>query len=193
MPDQNKEEEKSNTSADTEATEPQEQEELSEEQQRIKKLEEREKELEDKYQRISAELENYKKRQQKMMNKIVKSTQNEIIAEFLDIKDHLDRALESAEQDEDFDSFHEGIKLIEEEFSAVLENEDVEELEPEGSKFDPLFHDGISKIDVEDEEKDGKVLKTIQRGYVRNDNLLRPAQVVVGKYKEQDDSENEED
>ncbi len=139
-------------------------------------------EFDDRCKRIAAEFENYKRRQTRFRENELISAQNKILAKLLDIRDHLERALESTKESKDFDKFHQGIELIDEEFNRLLKQENVEEITPTGERFDPLVHEAMSRQEVDEAEKDNTVVYTIQKGYSRDGDLLRPAKVVVGKY-----------
>jgi molecular chaperone GrpE len=65
-------------------------------------------------------------------------------------------------------------------FVQVLQRNGLEQVDPLGEKFDPERHQAISMIDVED-AKSNTVVEVMQKGFLLNDRLIRPAMVVVAR------------
>ena len=74
-----------------------------------------------------------------------------------------------------------GIELIEKELINSFDKNGIKAFESMGKKFDPNFHQALNE--VESEQEDGMVINEIQKGYVLNDRLLRPALVSISKKK----------
>jgi len=59
----------------------------------------------------------------------------------------------------------------------------VTKISTRGEKFDPRYHEAVATIEADDEEKDDSIIEEIQTGYVRDNEILRPAKVKVAKFK----------
>jgi molecular chaperone GrpE len=81
-------------------------------------------------------------------------------------------------------SLIEGMKLIEKGMMDHLEKEGLEQIDAEGSRFDPNLHEAMELQVVDDREKDGLVAEELTRGFLYKGALLRPARVKVYKYVE---------
>ena len=127
-------------------------------------------------QRTQADFENYRKRAVREAAAAGERARGTLVRELLPVLDNLERALASAQEDEQH--LAEGVKLVHSELVSVLERNGVEQFDPAGERFDPTFHEALSTR--EDESIDsGVVLDVIEKGYRVNDTVLRPARVVV--------------
>ena len=134
----------------------------------------------DKFLRASAELDNYRKRAAKERSDSIKYGNESIIKDMLPIIDSLDRALEHADNSEDFDAFIKGLKLVQEQFLGCLEKHGVERVQSTGMDFDPNMHEAMLQVESKEYE-DNKVVEEFEKGYLLNGRLLRPAKVSVSK------------
>lgn len=155
---------------------------------KIEKLMDEKRELEDKYLRALAELDNFRKRTLREIERIRETAEEGVIKELLFVVDNFERALDALEKGADFNSFAEGVKLIYRQFRELLLRFDVEEIDSLGKPFDPLLHEAL--LVVEDEEKDNVVVQVVEKGYKFRGNVLRPSKVVVAKKKEVKEDEN---
>ncbi|MFA4916864.1 MAG: nucleotide exchange factor GrpE [Syntrophales bacterium] len=147
------------------------------------RLEEKEREAAenfDKYMRAVADLENYKKRAGKEKSELVKYCNENLIRDILPLADSLERACKHACNSDDFEAFKTGLKLVQEQLDCCLEKHGVEKIEAMGKDFDPNIHEALFQADAEEHE-DNKVIDEIEKGYLLNSRLLRPAKVSVGK------------
>ena len=145
------------------------------------------KELEDRYLRLAAEFDNFRKRTARDFQALVKSANERLILELLELRDNFERALSNSAGNAE--SFRQGIELIAGQLDAVLKKEGVEELKVEGQPFDPSTSEAIAHM--ESERPEGEVLQVLTRGYSLNGRVLRPAGVVVAKEKPAKSSEEE--
>lgn len=136
---------------------------------------------EDRMLRIAAEFENYKKRTRREWDLLQQKANAGLIGDILNVLDDFDRALEAAEDEEGH--FHSGVKLIYMGLLDVLKRNGLEEIEADKQPFDPQFHEAISEVESE-EVKEGHVAHVVRKGYLLNNNLLRPSRVVVAKKKQ---------
>ena len=75
----------------------------------------------------------------------------------------------------------EGMELIYKKLKKYMEQNGVKEMDPEDKEFDADKHEAISVVPVPDENQKGKILDTVEKGYMINDKVLRHAKVVVGQ------------
>jgi molecular chaperone GrpE len=102
----------------------------------------------------------------------------------LEIIDNLDRAIEAAKtdkQDNRSSAFLEGILLVRNQCLSTFSRYGVTPVLALGLSFDPNIHDALSMVPVTDPSKDNIVITVVKPGYFVNDDLLRPASVIVGK------------
>ena len=134
-------------------------------------------EYQERYQRLLADFENYKKREEASKADFKKFAQSSLIEKLLPVIDNLDRALEKADED---DAFVEGVIMTRKELMKILENEGLEEIESDGCEFDHNIHQAV--LDEEnDEVEENHIIETFQKGYKLNGRVLRPAMVKVSK------------
>jgi molecular chaperone GrpE len=126
--------------------------------------------------RAQADFENYRKRAAREAASAGERARSGLVRELLPVVDNLERALASANPDEQH--LAEGVRLVHSELIAVLERNGVEQFDPRGDRFDPTEHEALS-MRQEDGAESGLVLDVVEKGYRANGNILRPARVVV--------------
>ena len=136
----------------------------------------------DSYLRSQAEMENMKKRFQKDKQELIKYGNEILTKQLLPVADNLEKALAHAEDKTAFDALREGVDLTLKGLMNVLEKAGVEAVKAVGAPFDPNFHEAVSEQENE-EAAPGAVLMELQKGYLLNQRLIRPAMVVVNKIK----------
>ncbi len=104
---------------------------------------------------------------------------SDIIYELLEVLDNFERAVSSASSSSDFESFHEGIRMIYGQFLNKLTAMGVRQMETVGTVFNPKEADAIDVIEVEDREKHNYITDELTKGYYFKDQVLRPARVRV--------------
>ncbi|MDU3137426.1 MAG: nucleotide exchange factor GrpE [Anaerococcus prevotii] len=134
-------------------------------------------EYQERYQRLLADFENYKKREEASKADFKKFAQSSLIEKLLPVIDNLDRALEKADED---DAFVEGVIMTRKELMKILENEGLEEIESDGCEFDHNIHQAVL-AEENDEVEENHIIETFQKGYKLNGRVLRPAMVKVSK------------
>ena len=154
--------------------------------------EEKMKELEDRLLRLAAEYDNYRKRTAREFEAICQNANENLILKLLDTLDNFERALDSAKNSNDYESFHKGVELIYTHLKKLLEKEGLKEIEAVGKPFDPNFHEAVTQCESEEHEE-GIVTDEMCKGYMLNEKLLRPSKVVVSKGKPEEEKEEDED
>ena len=131
--------------------------------------------LKDRYMRTLADFENYRKRTDREKNDFYKYALTGVLKELLPILDNFDRALDHAE---DGDDFHKGVLLVYKQLIGVLQKHGVKPIDQSGVRFDPNIHEAV--VREEDPSVPSQtVLAILQKGYFLHDRLLRPAMVKV--------------
>ena len=134
----------------------------------------------DSYLRSQAEMENMKKRFQKDRQELIKYGNEALTKQLLPVADNLEKALAHAEDKTAFEALREGVDLTLKGLMSVLEKAGVEEVKAVGATFDPNFHEAVSEQE-DDGAAPGTVLMELQKGYLLNQRLIRPAMVIVNK------------
>jgi molecular chaperone GrpE len=135
---------------------------------------ERADELESKLKRKQADFQNFKKRQQQKTEDARQRATEDLVERLLDVRDNLVRALD---QEEGAD-IRDGVETTLRGFDDVLDDENVEAIEPEpGTELDPVHHEVLMRVDSDQPE--GTVADLHRPGYEMAGKVLRPAQVTV--------------
>jgi molecular chaperone GrpE len=141
----------------------------------------------DRFVRLAADLENLKKRQEREISEVRQFANENLIKELLPILDNLERALEHGRQSEAPDPLMEGLDLVNQDFLKVLGRFGITPINSIGEPFDPAYHHAVMEEEAP-EVDDQTVLKELQKGYLLQNRLLRPAMVVVSKNTEKPDN-----
>ncbi len=132
--------------------------------------------LEEKVLRAHAEVENVRRTSQKEILKARVFSAELIAKDLLSPIDNLTRALEHSEEEIPRTL----IELVLKEISQALSNNNIEEIDPLGDKFDPNFHEALS-IKEEKSKPAEEILEVLQKGYKIQERVIRPALVIVNK------------
>jgi molecular chaperone GrpE len=130
--------------------------------------------------RLAADMENLKKRQERERAELLQFANENLIKELLPVVDNLERALDHGRQLEAPAAFLEGIDLVYQGFLKALDRFGVTPIDSVGQPFDPAFHNAVMQEEAPD-APDSSVIKELQKGYLLNQRLLRPAMVVVAR------------
>ena len=130
---------------------------------------------------LMAEFDNFRKRTLREKSEIIKNAGENVLKGLLPIMDDFERGIKAAENTPEADSVKEGVALIYNKFKKYLNQNGVKEIDPADDTFDTEKHEAISVVPVPDEDKKGKILDTVEKGYTINDKVLRHAKVVVGQ------------
>jgi molecular chaperone GrpE len=148
---------------------------------KIVELEEALEESKDKHLRLYAEFENYKKRTVKERIELMKNAAQDTLSSLLPVLDDFDRAKKSADDKDSDEQFSEGVTLVYNKLKNTLQSKGLKVMETNGEPFNPEFHEAITEIPSPSEDMKGKIIDTIESGYLLNDKIIRYAKVVVGK------------
>ena len=144
------------------------------------KLENEVQEQKDKYLRLFAEFDNYKRRTAKERMELIQTASKEFAVALLEVADDMDRAEKQLEQSDDIVLVKEGVQLVFNKLRNTLSQKGIKPMESIDTDFDVEKHEAVTEIPA-GEDKTGKVVDELQKGYYMNDKLIRFAKVVVGK------------
>ena len=153
----------------------------SDEKSPLEKAQEQIDELKDKYLRSVAEFDNYRKRTLKEKAELILNGSEKAVGAVLPILDDMERAIANGEKTDDPLVLREGISLIYAKFQKVLESLGVKEIETADADFDTDVHEAIAMVPGMGDDKKGKVLDCVQKGYKLNEKVIRHAKVAVGQ------------
>ena len=130
--------------------------------------------------RLAAEVDNLKKRQEREIAEVRQFANENLIKELLPVLDNLERALEHGRQNEAPDALMAGLVLVHQDFLKVLGRFGITPIDSVGERFNPVFHHAVME-EKSPEVEDQTVTNELQRGYLLQNRLLRPAMVVVSR------------
>ena len=136
-------------------------------------------ELNDKHLRLQAEFDNFRKRTAKEKLDLTVTASENVIKDILPVFDDFERALQNMEKNGN-EADLQGVTLIFNKLKDTLKKKGLEEIEAMGADFNTDEHEALTMIPAPEEDKKGKVLDVIQKGYKLNGKVIRFARVVVG-------------
>ena len=134
--------------------------------------------LQDKYMRLMAEYQNFRNRTAKEKSDIYAHANEKFALDVLEVIDNFERAMSAKPKD---DKFADGIELILKQLVSVLEKNNVKEIEALGKPFDPNFHNAVMTEAAGEGKEAETVTQVLQKGYILNSKVIRPAMVAVAK------------
>jgi len=145
----------------------------------------------DQYLRALADLENYRKRAQREKEDAIRYANSNLLREMIPVIDNLERAVEHACEDGDR-VLLEGVQMTLVQFRKVLEGFGVKVVDSLGEPFNPEFHQAMGEVMTGDCAP-GSIAQEMQKGYVLNGRLLRPALVMIAKTPVVEEKQTSED
>lgn len=133
------------------------------------------------YMFLLAEFDNFRKRTLKEKSELIKNAAEGAMKDLLPVLDDFERAIQATSESNDVESIKEGVNLIYNKFVKYLEQKGVKVIESQDADFDTEYHEAVTTFPTDDESKKGKVIDTVQKGYVMNDKVIRHSKVVVGQ------------
>lgn len=127
--------------------------------------------------RAKAEAENVRKRGQEEVAKAAKFAAEKFAQAMLPVKDSLEASLVA--ETPQADALRDGVQVTLKQLIQAFSGAGIAEIDPAGQKFDPNLHQALST--VEDDGEPNRVITVLQKGYLLNERILRPALVVVSK------------
>ena len=133
--------------------------------------------------RTQAEMENLRKRSTRDLENAHKFGLERFVSELLPVKDSLELGIAAASEGDanaEVAQLKEGVELTLKMFNTALDKFGIEEVDPQGEAFNPDYHQAMSMQECDDKDA-GTVLTVVQKGYLLNGRLVRPALVIVSK------------
>jgi molecular chaperone GrpE len=135
--------------------------------------------LKDQYLRKIADFENFRKRMNREKQDAIDFANQSLLFDLVQVMDDFERALKSAEMSNDFQSFYEGVSMIEKQLSSQLENKwDLKRFDSVGALFDPNRHEALM-VEKSTEVNETTVAEDLVKGYTLKDRVIRAAKVKV--------------
>lgn len=129
----------------------------------------------------TAEFDNYRKRTLKEKAELILNGGEKAVSAILPIIDDMERAIENGAKTDDPAVLREGMELIYNKFVKALEGLGVKEIETQDADFNTDVHDAVAMVPGMGDDKKGKVIDCLQKGYQLNDKVIRHAKVAVGQ------------
>ena len=152
---------------------------LEQMEQRLEKVEKEKNEFENLAKKTKADFENYKKNKDERKEKWQTEAERKLAKDLISVIDNFERALMAADDDS---SIYQGVKMVADQLYETLEKRGLERISAEGEEFDPRLHNAV---ETQEHEQKDKILEQKKPGYRHKDKILRPADVVVSKTKEE--------
>jgi molecular chaperone GrpE len=128
--------------------------------------------------RLQAEIENFRKRQQRLAEERILADRERLLRAFLRVADDLERVLNA--DGADAGDLRQGVDLTYRSLMQLLDQEGAEPIEAVGQPFDPAWHEAVGTVPhVRAGAEPDTVVKVVEAGYRLGDRLLRPARVIV--------------
>ena len=140
--------------------------------------------------RNQAELDNYRKRMAREKSDAIRFANASLLSELLPVIDNFQMGL-SAAMNEDPDSIiSKGMEMVQKQLEEFFTSQGAIPVSAEGNEFNPNLHEAISQ-ETSETIPEGHVISEIRKGYTLNERLLRAANVIVSKGRENTDEDNE--
>ena len=150
---------------------------------KVKELEKVRDEYLDGWKRAISSQKNERKALEELSMRMSKSGVIKLLKDFIMVIDSLDAALKSDHLSE---NEKEGITRIYDQFYSIFEKNGVKEISPKKEeKFDPIFHEAIGTVNVDDDKKDGDIVEVVSKGYMLDEEIIRPSRVVISIFSNQ--------
>ncbi len=129
-------------------------------------------------QRLQADFENYKKRQEKKKKEFMEFANEGLLNNLLSVVDNLERALDSTKNENNIEAIKQGINNTLKDFHNILIREGVHPIKALDQKFDPYKHEAVMSFET-DKYPEDTVTEELRKGYYIKSKVLRPAMVKV--------------
>ena len=148
--------------------------------------EEKDKKLKDyiaAYKEKTAEDDGFRKRLEKDNDVRLDQFKANLFSRLVPILDNLNRALQAAKDNPDFDGLNQGVEMVSKQFSRELKNNDVEIINTENRKFNPKTDEIFLTEETDDPEMDNMIVQELEPGYIFKEKLIKAAKVKVAHLK----------
>ncbi|MDR9435766.1 MAG: nucleotide exchange factor GrpE [Thiohalophilus sp.] len=137
--------------------------------------------------RTNAEMDNLRRRTERELESAHKYALERFAQELLAVRDSLEMGVAAAEQEEaSVEKIKEGTELTLRMLEGAMDKFNIQPIDPQDEPFDPERHQAMSTVETPDKAPN-TVINVMQKGYLLNDRLIRPAMVIVSRAPEADD------
>jgi molecular chaperone GrpE len=152
---------------------------------RLKKAIAEKQEYMDGWQRAKADFVNARKREEESRKDVMKYATEDLVVQLTSVLDSFTMAFSNKEAWEKIDkNWRVGVEHIYSQLIGVLQQNGFSEFNPISETFDPMKHHAVETVVVTDKNQDHKIVEVLQKGYILNGKIIRPASVKIGEYKE---------
>jgi len=130
--------------------------------------------------RLQADIDNLRKRNERDLVNAHKFALEKFAVDLLPVKDSLEMGLAAAGENADVAGLKEGGELTLKMLTSVMDKYNINEINALNEKFNPEYHEAMS-VQERADVKPNTVVTVVQKGYLLNDRLIRPAMVIVSK------------
>lgn len=131
------------------------------------------------FKRALADYQNLEKRIAEGRSEMNSWAVTNLLTRIAGVMHYFDQAFKGVSEDEQNSAWFKGVKMANLQLQQVLKDEGLEEIKADGT-FDPALHEAVDTKDGED----GEILEVVEKGYMLNGKILKPARVIVGKKRE---------
>ena len=128
------------------------------------------------FKRALADYQNLEKRIAEGRSEMNSWAVTNLMRQIAQVMHYFDQAFKGVSEEEQQSNWFKGVKMANLQLQQVLQSEGLEEIKADG-QFDPTLHEAVDTRDGED----GKILEVVEKGYMLNGKILKPARVIVGK------------
>ena len=132
------------------------------------------------WKRAKADLINYKKRQEEVVQEFIKFASQDLILELLPMLDNFRLAAQHLPKELENSEWVKGVFQIKNQLENLLKTRGIEEIKSVGEKFNPELHESVEEVESSD-KKEGMIVEEVQKGYKLNGKVIRAARVKVVK------------
>jgi molecular chaperone GrpE len=130
----------------------------------------------DALQRLKAEFDNFRKRNDRDRQMVSAGATREVVRDLLPVMDNLERAV--AALGDQGESIVAGLEMVRGQLAALLTGHGVEEIPASGEAFDPTVHEAIASV-PSPQHDEGAIIEVVEKGYRHSEHVLRPTRVVI--------------
>lgn len=135
--------------------------------------------LEDQTLRLQAEMANIQRSNSRDRQEAAKYRSQPLARGLVEALDNMERALAIEAKSEEGQAIHKGVEMVYDQILKAFKEEQIEQIDPIDQAFDPNFHQAVTTQPAEEGQDVDQVVMVLQKGYVLNDRVIRPAMVIV--------------
>ena len=132
--------------------------------------------------RLMAEFDNFRRRSAKEQLELIETANGKLLEKLSEVQDNFERAFAAENKAKDLEAFEKGMQMIFNQFSKVLTDAGLEQIDPTGKEFDPNLHEALMQQPSET-IPEGHVVTVFQKGYKLKNKILKTAKVIVSSGK----------